>query len=190
MSSSVGEVTERLENELWRWWSDGKVREWVLILQSFHRFTYDTAHSPMTSAHSPTCPSLHQRHSSFSNPSVALATSQLILQWAQLILQPFRLFTNVTAHSPILPSLYLRHSSFSNELCSFSNPSFASPMPQGLHLRHLASCPCYEYSCILLRARTRKVFTTLPIPAVAFKETTNSPSPPLLRSNIFVGRFS
>ena len=30
---------------------------------------------------------------------------------------------------------------------------------------------------ILLCARTRKVFTTLPIHAVAFKETTNSPSP-------------
>ena len=37
---------------------------------------------------------------------------------AELILQPFGLFTNVTAHSPTLPSLYLRHS-------SFSNPSFA-----------------------------------------------------------------
>ena len=53
----------------------------------------------------------------------------------QLILQPFRRFTYVTAHSPALPLLYLRHS-------SFSNPSFASPTSQALHLRHLASRPC------------------------------------------------
>ena len=46
------------------------------------------------------------------NPSVALHTSQLILQ-------------------PI-PLLHLRHS-------SFSNPFFASPMSQALHLIHLAS---------------------------------------------------
>ena len=65
------------------------------------------------SAHSPTFPSLHLRHSSFSNPSVSLPTSQFILQ-------PFRCFTYVTAHSPTLPLLHLRCS-------SFSNPSFASP---------------------------------------------------------------
>ena len=63
----------------------------------------------------------YQRHSSFSNPSVASPTSQLILQ-------PFRRFTNVTAHSPTLPSLYQRHS-------SFSNSSVALPTSQ-LHLRH------------------------------------------------------
>ena len=57
MSCDVGEVTKRLENEL----------------QPFHHFTYITAHSP-------TLPSLHLRHSSFSNPSVASPTSQLILQ--------------------------------------------------------------------------------------------------------------
>ena len=51
-----------------------------------------------------------------------------------LILQPFHHFTYVTDHSPTLPSLYLRHS-------SFSNPSFASPTSQALHLRHLASRP-------------------------------------------------
>ena len=78
-----------------------------------------------SSAHSPTFPS---RHSSFSNPSVASPTSQLILQ-------PFRRFTYVTAHSPTLPLLHLRHS-------SFSNPSFASPTSLALHLRHLASRPC------------------------------------------------
>ena len=47
----------------------------------------------MSSAHSPSFPSLHLRHNSFSNPSVALPTSQLILQ-------PFRCFTYVTVHSP------------------------------------------------------------------------------------------
>ena len=86
---------------------------------------------------------------------------------SQLILQPFRCFTYVTAHSPTLPLLHLGYS-------SFSNPSFASSTSQVLHLHHLVSRSCYEYSC----ARTRKVFTTLPIPAVPFKETTNSPSPP------------
>ena len=64
------------------------------------------------SAHSPTFPSLHLRHSSFSNPSFAL-----------LILQPFLHFTYVTAHSLTLPSLYVRHS-------SFSNPSVALPTSQ------------------------------------------------------------
>ena len=78
-----------------------------LVLQAFRHFTYVTAHSP-------TLPSLYLRHSSFSNPSVALPTSQLILQ-------PFRPF--------------LRHR-------SFSNPSFAYPTSQALHLRHLASRPC------------------------------------------------
>ena len=76
-------------------------------------------------AHSPTFSSLHLRHNSFSNPSVALPMSQLILQ-------PFSRFTYVTDHSPTLPLLHLRHS-------SFSNSSFASPTSQVLHLCHLAS---------------------------------------------------
>ena len=107
-----------------------------LILQPFRRFTYITAHSP-------THLLLHLRHSSFSNPSFASLTSQVLL-----ILQPFRhftyvlthsqtflRFTYVTAHSPTLPLLHIRHS-------SFSNPSFASPTSQALHLIHLASRPC------------------------------------------------
>ena len=96
----------------------------------------------MSSADSPNFPSLHLRHSSFSNPSVALPTSQLILQpfrcftyvtahspillcsfskfavtspTSQLILQPFRRFTYVTPHSPTLPLLHLHHSSISNQ---------------------------------------------------------------------------
>ena len=52
---------------------------------------------------SPTFPLLYLRHSSFSNPSVALCTSQLILQ-------PFR--TYIKAHSPTLPSILLRHRLF------------------------------------------------------------------------------
>ena len=90
-------------------------------------FTYVTAHSD-----SPSFPSLHLHHSSFSNPSLALPTSQLILQ-------PFRRFTYVTAQSPTLPLLYLRHS-------SFSNPSFASLTSQDLHLIHLASRPWFLHA--------------------------------------------
>ena len=96
--------------------------------------------------------SLHLCHSSFSNPSIVIPTSQLMLQpfccftyvtvhsptlffasptsqalhlnhLALLILQPFRHFTYVITHSPTLPSLYLRHS-------SFPNPSVASPTSQ------------------------------------------------------------
>ena len=152
---------EGLENELWRRWSGGKVGEWAeLILQTFRHFTYITTHSS-------TLPSLYLRHSSFSNPTIALPTSQLILQ-------PYRHFTYVTTHSPTLPSVYLRHNSFSNPTValttsqlilqpyrrftyvtahsptlpllhlrhsSFYNPSFASPKSQALHLIHLASRP-------------------------------------------------
>ena len=83
--------------------------------------------------HSPILTPPHLRHSSFSNPSAALPTPQLILQ-------PFNCFTYVIGtsptlpgeppmplwcliypcrfcnlpHSPILTSLHLRHSSFSN----------------------------------------------------------------------------
>ena len=119
-----------------------------VILQAFHRFTYVTAHSPAL-------PSLYLRHSSFSNPSVASPTSQLILQpffrfsfsklsiaspTSQLILQPFPRFTYVTGHSSTLSLLHLHHS-------SSSNPSFASPKSQDFHLRHLASRPCNTAIC-------------------------------------------
>ena len=132
-----------------------------------------SAHLHHSSAHSPTFPSFHLHHNSFSNPSVVLPLSQLILQpfhcftyltvhsatllslllchklcsfynlsitspMSQLILHPFRCFTYVTAHSPTLPLLDLRYS-------YFSNPSFASPMSQVLHLIHLASRPWYIY---------------------------------------------
>ena len=79
------------------------------ILQSFRRFIYVTAHSQ-------TLPSLHPRHSSFNNPSVATPTSfsnpSVTLPTSQLILQPFRCFTYVAAHSPTLLSLLLCHKLF------------------------------------------------------------------------------
>ena len=115
--------------------------------QPFSRFIYVTANST-------TIPSLHLRHSSLSNHSVASPTSQLILQplcrftyvtvpfptpsvashMSQLILQSPCHFTYITAHSPILLSLHLHHS-------SFSNPSFALPTSQ-LILQHFL---CFTY---------------------------------------------
>ena len=129
-------------------------------------------------AHSPSFQSLHLRHSSFSNPFLALPTSQLILQsfrcityvtalpneqsifsklsitspTSKLILQPFRRFTYVTAHSPTLPLHHLRHS-------SFSNPSFASPTSLALHLRHLASRPWTTVCIYTLFSRSEKAYT-------------------------------
>ena len=107
-----------------------------LILQSFRCFTYVTAHSPTLlslllrhrRAHSLAFQSLHLRHSSFSNPSVASPTSQLILQ-------SFRCFTYVTVHTPTVHSLLLRHrrahspafQSFHLRHSSFSNPSVVLP---------------------------------------------------------------
>ena len=109
MSCDVGKATEGLDNELWRKWSDGKLWEWaLLILQPFR--------------------SLHLRHSSFSNSSVALPTSQLILQ-------AFRCLTYVTAHSPTLPPLYLHHSSLSNP-CRFTYITAHSPTLLSLYLCH------------------------------------------------------
>ena len=67
-----------------------------LILQPSRHFTYVTTHSP-------TIPSLYLRHNSFSNPSVALPTSQFILQ-------PFFRFsyvTNSSLNSPGEPPMYL-----------------------------------------------------------------------------------
>ena len=57
----------------------------LLILQPFRHFTYVTTHSP-------TLPSLYLRHSSCSNPSVALPTSQFNLQ-------PFFRLSYVTSSS-------------------------------------------------------------------------------------------
>ena len=95
----VGEAKEGLENELWRRWSNGRVGEWAVSVgkateelenELWRRWSdgeMSSAHSPTflrrfthVTAHSPTLPSLYLRHSSFFNPSVALPSSQLILQ--------------------------------------------------------------------------------------------------------------
>ena len=146
MSCDVGEVTERLENELWADPAWVPRQEWRAVdggWQGRHRrirrlrldvdtgrLNYNWLKRDCDSQLNlnGSFPSLHLRHKSFSNPSVVLPTSQLILQ-------PFRRFTYVTTHSPTLPLLHLRHS-------LFSNPSLASPTSQALHLRHLASRPC------------------------------------------------
>ena len=60
-----------------------------LILQPLRRFTYVTAHSP-------TLPLLHPRHSSFSSTFIASPTSQFILQ-------PFFRFSYVTRSSLTSP---------------------------------------------------------------------------------------
>ena len=65
----------------------------------------DVSEEPVSFSHSPTFLSLHLRYNSFSNPSVALPTSQFILQ-------TFRWFTYVTAHSLTILSLLLRHRLF------------------------------------------------------------------------------
>ena len=79
MNCEVGEATEGLENELWR------RKGW--------RMSFDVGE--VTKRLENEQSSLHLRHNSFSKPSVALPTSQLILQ-------PFSCFTYVTTHSPTL----------------------------------------------------------------------------------------
>ena len=71
VSMSPGAQLGRLAS--WFKWKFCEVGEAPLILQAFSHFTYVLAHSP-------TLPSLYLRRSSFSNPSVASPTSQLILQ--------------------------------------------------------------------------------------------------------------
>ena len=123
MSCDVGEVTESLENELccdhnYELCSFSKISvtlptsQLILILQAFRHFTYVTAHSP-------TLPSLYLRHNSFSNPSVASPTPQLILQ------PFFRLFyvTGFSLTSPGEPPMPYR--TFSLSWMSFGFfPSF------------------------------------------------------------------
>ena len=95
---------------------------------------------------------------SFSNPSIALPTSQLIIQpfhcftyvigtslTSQVILQPFRCFTYITAHSTTLLPLHLCHR-------SFYNPSIASPTSQ-LILQpfcHITYITAYSPTLLLL----------------------------------------
>ena len=70
MSCDVGKMTEILENEQTSFSNLSVILPKLqLILQPIRRFTYATAHSP-------TFPLHHLRHSSFSNPSFASPTSQ------------------------------------------------------------------------------------------------------------------
>ena len=81
---------------LWRRWSSGRAVEWAVTYvkrRKGWRMSCDVGEAP---PHSPTLTSLHLRHSSFSNPSAALPTSQLILQ-------PFRCFTYVIGTSHTSP---------------------------------------------------------------------------------------
>ena len=68
----------------------------------------------------------------------------------ELILQPFRRFTQVTAHSPTLPLLHLLHRSHSPTFPSlhlrhnsFYNPSVALPMSRLILNRSVASPTSY-----------------------------------------------
>ena len=101
-------------------------------------------------------PSLHLRHNSFSNPSVARAHSPNIPS-LHLRLNSFSDPSVARAHSPNFPSLHVRHNSFSNlsvardhsanfpslhlRYNSFSNPSVALPTSQ-LILQPLC---CFTY---------------------------------------------
>ena len=100
MSCDVGEVTERLENELCYDYnyelcsfSNLSVTSPTsqLILQPFRRFTY-------VKAHSPTLPQLYLRHSSFSNPSSASPTSQ-VFHLFHLANRPWRMVYFASFHS-------------------------------------------------------------------------------------------
>ena len=103
-ASDVREAKEGLENELWRRWSDGKLGEWaeLIDIEIYSRVnspTFPSLHLPHNSFS--TLPSLYLRHSSLSNPSVASSTSQFILQ-------PFFRFSYVTSsslNSPGEPSM-------------------------------------------------------------------------------------
>ena len=128
----------------------------------------------MSSAHSPTFPSLHLRHNSLSNPSVATHTSQLILQ-------PIRCFTYVTVHSPTLLSLLLR------ELCSFSNLSVTSPTPQ------LILQPFHRYTYVTAHSPTLPLLhlrhSSFSNPSFAFPTSQaplNSPGEPPMVQNRFL----
>ena len=117
-----------------------------------HSYSHSRAHSPNFS-------SFHLRHK-FSNPSVALPTSQLILQ-------PFRCFTYVTVNSPTLLSLLLHHKFFTQftwraiRAHSLTFPS--------LHLRHNSfSNPSVVWptSQLILQAFRRFTYTTAPSPTL------------------------
>ena len=89
------------------------------------RFTYVTAHSP-------TLLLLHLHYSTFSNPSVALPKSQLILQ-------PFCCFTYITVHSQTLVALPTSQLIFQSFCCftyvTSSSLTFTWRAAHDLHLK-------------------------------------------------------
>ena len=99
-------------------------RKWSLCSRTRFEFvdavqakTIELRHHRQSSAHSPTFSSLHLRYNSFSNPSAALPTSQLILQI-------FRCFTYVTARSPTLLLLILRYRLYAQEVSSIAKRAY------------------------------------------------------------------
>ena len=128
----VGEAKEGLENELWRRWSNGRVGEWAE--------TYVKRGKGW-------------RMSCDVGKATEGLENELWRGWSDE--KGWRMsrapsYSHNRAHSPTFPSLYLRHNSFSKlpslylRHSSFSNPSFASPTSQALHLIHLASRPWHN----------------------------------------------
>ena len=109
MSCDVGEVTGSLENEqssLSKLPVTSPTSQ--LILQSFRRFTYVTAHSP-------TLPLLHLHHSSFSSPSFACPKSQA-LHLRHLANRPCFQPSPATVKRMTLVTMYMWRSGFKS-LC-------------------------------------------------------------------------
>ena len=96
MSCVVGEMMESLDSFSLSVTSPTS----QLIIQPFRRFTYVTAHSP-------TLPLLHLRHSSFSNPSFASPTSQALhyVTWRAAHVLYSRFFVNCYLGTVILSEL-------------------------------------------------------------------------------------
>ena len=87
------------------------------------------------------------------------------------------------AHSPTLLLLHLHHS-------SFSNPSFASPTSQALHLIHMASRPCISLtSSTAEKVHSLSTFICRPYDANQLSEVsaTVSPTHYICLSYVFAG---
>ena len=107
-----------------------------LILQPFRHFTYVTTHSPTI----PTLhlhhnsfsilPSLYLRYSSFSNTFVASPTSQFILQ-------PFFCFSYVTSSSPPMRSIHIHRALV--ELAPWGEPLVLQTLWANTHRRDESS---------------------------------------------------
>ena len=102
--------------------------------------------------------------SSFSNPSVALPTSQLILQ-------PFRCFTYVTAHSPTLLSLLLRHRLFTYVTWRAAHDRYGRCCC--LVLRHSLTSQVISVAFYIEREKSDKFCSEALISAVNLRDGTN-----------------